>query len=564
MPKNKDTTGRMTVYRLKSKLALGSATVEGYDKVADGTGPNSQFKYTLWFGDFGTRTPDWFPPFKPIASKTPKVKQAGFVLLVNTAHATYACTGGLGYHKLMECFHVEPRFGIVVAKKVLAVHNLKGLVQKDASGVVNNLDRAFRGAYNPQGDIDNLHRVLTSLRATFDKKSDEYATIGSSIRAGDSLVVNKARDFGGIFAFIKSVDALWNKNAPGLAIPELEHINPKHDKALIGRLDQELALAIRAITQPNNAARPDLFLDNVGMGYLPDRVVEYTVCYDRQRTTCSSYEEVFGVLANILNDSDEAEATLHTQLEAVKIKLKFDDDYENAYKPVLQYICGDIVLDNEAYFINNGLWFKANADFIAKINAELDELLYVSPKTLSLQAWSDGEDEDAFNTKHSGNGLILLDKHFVRVPQEKGPIEFCDLLSDNNGNVRLIHVKHAHGAELRALFAQGYVSAQLYSESDAFRKKVHASKIDMQNTLTAPQKTVLASLAGRPKREFQVVYAIFDDEGNHPADTTAPATVTKMFGSTLTLFAKIDLLGRVQAIRSSGYNVALTRIRPYP
>ena len=562
MPNHADTTGRMTVYRLKTQEVLDAASVDGYDKVAAGIEEQSQFQYTLWFGDFGLRTPDWFPPFNSIVEEAPKVKQAGFVLLVNTATATYACTGGLGYHKLLECFPIKPRFGIAVAKKVLAVHNLKGLVQKNASGIVNNLDRAFRGAYNPQGDIDNLHRVLTQLRATFSKNSNEYAQIGSSIRAGDSLVVNKTRDFAGIFAFIKSVDDLWNSDADGLAIPELEHINPKHQKALIARLDQTLAIAIRSIAQPG--PRPDLFLNNVGMGYLPDRVVEYTVCYHRTRSTHATYEEVFDELAHILADAEAEEGELHAELEAINLRLKFDDDYENAYKPMLQYICGDIVLDGEAYFISNGLWFKANADFIAKINAELDELLYLPPGDLLLQDWLGGEDEDAFNTKHTANGFVLLDKHLVRVPQERGPIEFCDLLLENNGSIKLIHVKHACGAELRALFAQGYVSAQLYSESQEFREKVHVSDIDMQDDLTAPQKTMLANLAGRPKRDLQVVYAIYDDSDGHQADTTNPAKVSKIFGSTITLFAKIDLLGRVQAIRSMGYSVALTRIPPYP
>jgi uncharacterized protein (TIGR04141 family) len=127
----------------------------------------------------------------------------------------------------------------------------------------------------------------------------------------------------------------------------------------------------------------------------------------------------------------------------------------------------------------------------------------------------------------------------------------------------LVHVKHACGAELRALFAQGYVSAQLYSESEEFRQKVHSSNIDMSTSLTAPQKAALADLARRQRREFLVVYAIFDHQTGHDADISDPLRVSKVFGKTITLFAKIDLLGRVQAIRALGYNVALTRIKPY-
>lgn len=485
-------------------------------------------------------------------------------MLVNTQSSTYACTGGLGFHKLIECFSIEPRFGILIAKKILAAHNLKGLTQKDASGIVHNLDRVFRGAYNPQGDIDNLHRILTSLRASFTKTSAKYTTIGSSIKASDSLAVNKARDFTGILQFVKEVDDLWASSAASLSIPELENINHKHEQDLIDRLNQGLAKTIRDGAGAHGSVCNQLFLDNVDIGYLPDRVNEYTVCKDHKRQRCASHEEVFSHLAVLLAAHTGAEDTLYTELESVKVKMRFDDDTKNAYKSVLHYICGDIVLDNEAYFISNCLWFRANPDFITKINAELDEVRYLSPNDLALQSWQLGDDEDVFNKRHTGIGHILLDKHFVRVPQERGPIEFCDLLRISQSDVNAIHVKHACGAELRALFAQGYVSALLYAESKEFKAKVVSADIDMKSDLSSGDIAALAGLSLRLKREFQVVYAIYDDSSSHSADSSSPASVSKVLGKTLTLFAKIDLLGRVQAIRSMGYNVALTRIQPYP
>lgn len=565
MPDNTDKTSKITVYRLAALADLATTQLDGYSLAAEGTETATGYAYKLWFGDTGARPPKWFPAFSQIASFTPTAKQAGFVLLVNTLNASYACTGGLGYHKLQEHLTIEPRFGITIAKRVLAASNIRGLTQKDASGIVHNLERVFRGAYNPSGDIDNLHRILKSLRATFTKGSDRYKKIGSSIKASDSLTVNKARNFTEICEFVKEVDGFWSSTTPpSLAIPELENINPKHEQDLINRLNQALALAIRDCVGANGEVSERLFLDNVDIGYLPDYVSEYTLCKEYIRTPCASHEEVFQHLASLLTAYTGPADKLYKELESVKIKMHFDDSSENSYRSVLHYICGDIELDNEAYFISNCLWFKANSSFIDKINAELDEVHYLPPTHFALHQWNAGGDEDAFNRLHVANNCVLLDKRFVRVSHEKGPIEFCDLLIVTPSDVNAIHVKHACGAALRALFAQGYVAAMLYAESAEFKQKVAAADIDDAAALSVNDKAVLAGLLARPKREFRIVYAIYDDASSHDADITTPASVSKVLGKTLTLFAKIDLLGRVQAIRAMGFNVALTRIQPYP
>ncbi len=566
MAEKNDTTSRITVYRLAKKQDLVSASVPDYEMVASDTEATTGFEYTLWFSQFGAYTPNWYAAFKGVTKKTPKAKQSGFVLLVNTSGATYACTGGLGYHALLDGFDIEPRFGITLAKKIIGIANLKGLVQKDASGIVNSLDRVFRGIYNPQGDIDNLHRVLTNLRASFQKDNPKYAAIGASIRAGDSLAANGAKDFSGILTFVKEVDQLWRSKKKGLAFPELEHINPKHSAGLIDRLNKALVDEIAKFQEDGaETDSPDLFLDNISVGYLPDRVVEYSVSYKRDTSRWPTYQDVFAKMAEVIAEAEPTSVSRFDVVKSFKLRLTFDDDSTSRPKPLLQYICGDVVLDNEAYFISNGLWYKANEDFIKKINAELDEVLYQPPGEFGLRAWAANEDEDSYNNKHAGKGLVVLDRHLVRVKQERGPVEFCDLLdSTDTKNIYMIHVKKASGAELRALFAQGYVSAQLYSESDEFRDNVHAAKIDRGSSLSKKDKRALAALKDKPRRSFSVVYAIFDDSSAHAPKKASAARVGDVLTGTLTLFAKIDLLFRVQGIRALGYNVALTRIKPYP
>ena len=73
----------------------------------------------------------------------------------------------------------------------------------------------------------------------------------------------------------------------------------------------------------------------------------------------------------------------------------------------------------------------------------------------------------------------------------------------------------------------------------------------------------VACLANTYKREMKVIFAVFDNKKAHAVEPNAKLTTEKLNG-TLTTFAKVGLLERVNSIRSMGYSVAVTRIRPYP
>jgi uncharacterized protein (TIGR04141 family) len=157
-----------------------------------------------------------------------------------------------------------------------------------------------------------------------------------------------------------------------------------------------------------------------------------------------------------------------------------------------------------------------------------------------------------------------MDRQCVVIANEKGPIEFCDLLKVSSDRILLIHVKPDTGAALRALFAQGFVSARLYAESESFRANIHQGNLKMTDGgLTTSQLSVLKSLEKRHRREMRIVLAIFDDTPSHTVQPGATMTSEILKGA-LTTFAKVDLLDRATNIRAMGYDVALCRIKPYP
>ena len=247
---------------------------------------------------------------------------------------------------------IEQRFGTILAERILSLPELRGLVQKDTSGAVMRLDRVFRGRYNPQGEIDNLRRVLSSVRGSLDKKSKYYAEIGKSIQAGNALTVNGAKTFDDLFRFLSSVAKLWKSNKKQITIPQLEHIDRKGNPALAGDLESEL---VRSLARYKPGGDVSLFLDSEESGYLPDSIEAYELIIghgkpERVDTYLEVFERVALILSAIPKFADR-EAAYH------KMSVRLTSDAgPTEQRPLSHFVCGDIVHKGESYFINNRLW----------------------------------------------------------------------------------------------------------------------------------------------------------------------------------------------------------------
>lgn len=122
------------------------------------------------------------------------------------------------------------------------------------------------------------------------------------------------------------------------------------------------------------------------------------------------------------------------------------------------------------YVLNNGKWFKVNADFLKSLN---DSIKQIPISSLQLPTYQ-GNDEGVYNEGvHKGNQdyFALMDKKLIQHGGGNSKIEFCDLFTTDK---HLIHVKRYGGSSvLSHLFAQGTVSARLLLSDPDFRKKVN-------------------------------------------------------------------------------------------
>jgi uncharacterized protein (TIGR04141 family) len=554
---------KLTVYKL-APVILNATKIPGYKLVADGKWRFSRkdYSYRLFFHKDGPRPPGWLAVFNPlnlnVAKKDlPQTMTSGFILLLEVDAVVFGITGGVGHIHLRKTLTIEHRFGLDLAERILALPELRGLTQRDTSGVVNALDRAFRGIYDPQGDINNLKRVLTHVRGTLEKTNPLQATIGKSIQASDALTVNGSKKFEDIIRLLLEVNKLVARGKAKLKIPQLERIDKKTKVSLINQLEVALTKALLKYKAYDTHA---LFLDNEDLGYLPDHVLTYELRYQRKRYLVQSFVDVFETVRSLLSGL----GSIREQLEALQrmsLEVTFDDGHTEL-QSLMYFICGDITYNNDVYFLNNRQWHRASEEYIDLMTRELDNIECIDARKLGLLEWNKTKypEEKHFNADQ--RNFIVMDRRCIEVANEKGPIEFCDLLKVDKDRILLIHVKPETGAALRALFAQGFVSARLYSESDSFRRKIYDGDLQGSTGLTAKQLKSLKSLELRHRREMQIIFAIFDDTPSHVVPAAATLTSEILKGA-LTTFAKIDLLERVTSIRSMGYEVAICRIRPY-
>ncbi len=556
---------KLTVYKL-TRVDIESIIIPEYKVVAKGAwkAKGRQFPYILLFYKKGPQEAPWLSVFKPLRLRlnpedTPETIVSGFIFIIGVGSSLYGITGGVGHISLRKYLSIEFRFGIDLAQKILTISELRGLSQRDTGGIVNVLTRGFRGAYNPQGDINNLKRILTHVRGSLRKQNPMHDKIGSSIQASDSLTVCGRKTFREMIAFLCEVDALSARTPYKFKIPQLEYISKKTHSALLKELESRL---VAALSKYDPYKIHNLFLDNEDIGYLPDRATHYTLLFNHRSHEADAFEGVFEhvreILMNITDDNDRCSAFWRMNL-----KVDYDDGpFET--RPLFYFLCGDVEHNNDVFFLNNQKWYRASTEFIAAVTRELDNIECLDPKAIGLEEWDRSlyPEEDDFNAGHKH--LLVLHRHLIRVPEEKGGIEFCDLLKIGKDDIHVIHVKCAAGAALRVLFAQGFVSARLYNESNEFRQKVYKGDFHCKNgALTQKNKKALKSLQKRQRHRMKIVFAISDDTESHPVTPGMPVT-SKVLKGTLSTFAKVDLLDRVSTLRGMGYSVAVSRIRPYP
>jgi uncharacterized protein (TIGR04141 family) len=181
-------------------------------------------------------------------------------------------------------------------------------------------------------------------------------------------------------------------------------------------------------------------------------------------------------------------------------------------------LIGSVSLEGELYALNEGRWYKIDADYkkradqefaSAKVDLDNDLGTFITKITGEGKRAKQGYESEEDYNKRIGNStnLICLDRKLIKIDGVPGPgVEACDLL-DLDG-CRFIHVKKSRKSSsvLSHLFKQGTNSAQLFRSSSDFRQKV-AAKIEQ---LSNRDRRIQFERAIATSKKWTVEYRIAD------------------------------------------------------
>lgn len=225
--------------------------------------------------------------------------------------------------------------------------------------------------------------------------------------------------------------------------------------------------------------------------------------------------------------------------------------------PIFRCLTGELSLANTTYLIEEGDFFEVDSGFLATLDhyiQGLKESTVVLPDSPRAGGHDQTEGDYNLSAAASSPNYLLLDKQTVKVATHTDPIEICDVLTTDR---RFIHVKRKlQSSSLSHLFAQGYVSADLFLMSPEYRqvtrqKILHAENIRAQASgddgFLGRFSGVINFDAPSPPT-LEVVYGIIAAWNNRTLVDALP------------FFSKVNLRRQTDDLRRMGYRVTYKRI----
>lgn len=221
---------------------------------------------------------------------------------------------------------------------------------------------------------------------------------------------------------------------------------------------------------------------------------------------------------------------------------------EVAYWSAWRCIFGSLAVDGSTYVLDEGDFYKVSDDYLQSLSGALD----VIPEwPLSLPGWPNKQRENEYNTlvAESSPDYLLLDRKTVKVARHTTQVEICDVLTADGV---FLHVKRKSdgSSSLSHLFAQGFVSGDLFVSNADFRKEA------LKKITNAEEDRAAASGDDSFKGRFSSF-----SEG--PVEAAAHEVVYVMLGEwsggleTLPFFSKIMLIQIADDLRRRNLRVSV-------
>lgn len=497
----------------------------------------------LWPGE--ERPPAWLPFLKSGYGDDlalPESAQSSAVIVVRVFFRRdryFAIAFGGGW-RAIKSSAVEPKYGLQVA--------LNAIYEGDESTEI--LDPAARvQQVNTRTVRANTIRTLrqTNRSADFDvfeldPDGDQLdgitgkplsISLGNRVRGTDSLRVSRTFGFPELGEICRNLARYHERSDYQRRFAFVDSIKAETNANQIADLNDAAVASFLANGDAWAMAPPELLdFDAIDVFEIPDLGI-------------SGAEIVPAEVSNALNAEG---ATTPGELAKLFVRgLDANGDVVDQWS-VLKCLDGQVELADTTYLVEAGEYYKVAADYLEELDEYVSDIRrsgVVLPD--SVKVMKDGELKEITEGKYnqiaadSSSQFILLDKELVKISSKTSPIEICDVLTLSG---QMVHVKRKFSSSsLSHLFAQGYVSSELLSDSQEYLAAIRATIPDEH-----AQFRELFPDAGLVTANFEIVYAIIGDwTGKQLTD--------------IPFFSKVNLRRYTRALRRLQYQVTFADIK---
>ncbi|WP_411750664.1 TIGR04141 family sporadically distributed protein [Serratia marcescens] len=451
-----------------------------------------------------------------------KCQSESAVIIVRFSGVIFLITFGGGHHKVKK-ENIERDFGLRVTLNSVDPDKLKSLDKSNyQDSPLNTRSQSTKEVDISSLNIDSELDILSTLTG-----KSNVDIFGDIVTGKDSLIITPPVSIDSLQSVLSEALNRFKQKLPK-EFEWIDNISKVKDRDLSDVLDLELNEYLKDDDRSEEfwIGEPELVDWTAQIGYVFGRItsrseIHPTLVFDNLKKYIS---------LNKLDLSCDV-------LKSLKIHIIKENEISYDSWSAFNCLYAEVKNKNETYILRNGSWYAVNASFIASLDKSLESVL---PYDFELPIYNHlREDEYNKYVENNCDACINMDKKLLHHGGRNNKFEFADILRNGTD---FIHVKYYRSSStLSHLFAQAYVSLELFVSDAAFRAKLNK---------VLPNDSKLIDVSSRPDTQnYVVVYAI---------------AINRDIPKNLPLFSKITLKNTVKSLRNLGFTIKLAQIKVDP
>lgn len=456
----------------------------------------------------------------------------------------YAISAGNGY-TLFEQF-IDTSFPLEIAKRIMNPE-LDATTERAITGALYGRMQQFRTAQMIassqnlgtiwqviKGKINDSTLVSENFQSLFETdKSRVNLEAGSSIKIKSSMSINKLLDFIVWLISILEEDPTPEQVEAFRFLDSLREVPVRKDASLIEQLYVKLCSDILS-----HLPTGQFSLDFSHKHF--DRF-QGADSYEFQKAALNVDgfpSEVPPSADDILNhlhgggflESDNA-SDLKEELEKIVFCAVHSDETNTTKGSVLSHLHGEVFYNNQSYFLVDGKWYIAEAEFIQRVESDFDDLLesdfFEKPDALELLPYDLVLSEGDYNESYiSSANWLTADRVFM------SNVELADVIGWNEDKVFVVHNKVGFGVTVRDVCSQILHSMHILNQAriandvemlESYYDRI-ASKYYGGVTMPITKEQFVEKLMRTASSDIIYILGYADNE---PVDTTSRSNIAK-------------------------------------